>query len=71
MIRALPERTEESDPDYRADLDAELQVAEWRVGRGRYATRWRPADVPDEAPAWWQGEDAASSEFLRGMGVVL
>lgn len=49
-------------------LDQTLQVSEWRTIGG---PRKRKKDVPDNAPAWWQGDEDASQSFLAAMRIVV
>lgn len=50
-------------------LDQELSVSEWRtIGNTRLRRR---ADVPNNAPAWWQGDEEASQSFMQSMRIVV
>jgi hypothetical protein len=50
-------------------LDQELGVSGWRsIGNQRPI---KTKDVPDNAPAWWQGDEEASQSFMQSMRVVV
>jgi hypothetical protein len=67
MIKRLPEPDEKQQPDPRSDLlDGPLQVASWSLPAG---DKREYVDLPEGAPSWWQGEEAASQEFFRAMGI--
>lgn len=61
---------DEKNPDQpRKLLDQQLSVSEWRsIGNQRPL---RKRDVPDNAPAWWQGDEEASQSFMQSMRVVV
>lgn len=70
MVKALPQRESEEDVDHRANLDRDLDVANWSTGDHPRRRPRRSADIPDAAPDWWVGDEEASQSFLRAAGVV-
>lgn len=50
-------------------MDRKLGVEGWQTPLGPPAAPARPANLPDDAPDWWTGENA--DEFLAEQGVVL
>jgi hypothetical protein len=57
----------EQNQDPRGDLDGELNVPEWATPGSEIRLSRR--GVPDDAPSWWRGDQSASDEFFRGMGL--
>jgi hypothetical protein len=66
LISELPEPNEQH-PDPRNELDDALRVIDWSAP-GMIEP---DADLPPGAPSWWKGEEAATAEFFRAMGVKL
>ncbi len=64
MIQRLPLPSEERE-NPRADLDAALEVSSWWAPGQR-----RRADVSEDAPTWWHGEEEATQSFLTSMGLT-
>lgn len=52
-------------------LDQELGVSGWRTIGNAQPVRKQQRDVPDNAPAWWQGDEEASQSFMQSMRVVV
>lgn len=68
MCDRLDYSDKDADPErIRQSFDSKLGVRDWVVP-GRERIR---ADVPDNAPDWWHGEEEASASFLTSMGVAL
>lgn len=69
MLERLDYEREGSTPaQVRAEFDNGLGVRVW----WRDGTVERPVDdLPEGAPAWWLGDEDASSTFLDSMGVIL
>lgn len=66
MVSRLPYPDKEHEDPRQEYLDGPLEVAAWPLPGVSERQR---SDVPDEAPAWWQGDVEASQSFLRAMGV--
>lgn len=70
MINNLVPPTEDQ-PDPRGELDRALLVDQWAVPGGVYIPPPPvTAPIPD-VPDWWEGDEQASQEFLRAVGVTL
>lgn len=52
-----------------AEIENDLGVRYWPGAAGTAPDREELDDSP--RPAWWHGDEDASSTFLREMGVVL
>jgi hypothetical protein len=62
---------DEKDPmKPRRELDNQLGVTNWRTSRVPSRRRRATADIPDNAPSWWQGDEDASQSFLQAMRIV-
>jgi anti-sigma factor ChrR (cupin superfamily) len=68
MLERL-ERDEKQPGRPRTVLDQQLQTREWRAP-GKRVQRKR-VDTPNDAPAWWKGDEDASQTFLHNMGIVM
>lgn len=64
MVRRLPYPNKEN-PHPREDFDRSLEVSAWHTPLSKRYSE----NVPDGAPQWWHGDEAATDEFLKGMGV--
>lgn len=61
-------RHDQRNPDQpRQQYDRDLQVSAWRVPGGVVT---RAPGVPENAPAWWHGDEDASQSFFTAMGVI-
>jgi hypothetical protein len=56
-----------------AEFDNAYGVSGWRTpgSRKKIVTRREDSSIPDDAPAWWQGDEEASQSFLLSAGVKL
>lgn len=69
MLNRLHVKEGQNGDDVRRRFDAQLKVsATWSVpGREMHQTDTENADKP----WWWEGDEDASQNFLRAMGVTL
>lgn len=67
MIVRLPYPDEKENPNPRADmLDGPLEVSTWLIPG--QATE-EELDRDTAPPAWWRGEEEASTTFFKAMGI--
>jgi hypothetical protein len=60
-------RQDEKQPEKpRHDFDGTLDVRSWMIPGGA-----RVRVVEEGAPAWWNGDEDASQQFLASMGVMI